>query len=125
MSYNNVYRVTLKCMAYVFDIQFPTYSLRPPYARVAAPFLEGGGAELLCIWTPPGVGICIVHAINQNGQMFVNIQNKRGSCDDWTFIYTTTTADIVILPFFFDGWGRGAISCSVCFRVVCKQNGPE
>lgn len=45
MSYNNnVYRVTLKCMAYVFDIQFPTYSLLypPPYARVAAPFLEGG-----------------------------------------------------------------------------------
>lgn len=127
MSYNNnVYRVTLKCMAYVFDIQFPTYSLLfpPPYARVAAPFLEGGPSCFASGRRPASVSVW--HTINQNGQMFVNIKkNKKGSCKLWQLdihLYDDNRR-YRYSPFFFST--GGAISCSVCFRVVCKQNGPE
>jgi hypothetical protein len=125
MSYNNnVYRVTLKCMAYVFDIQFPTYSLLypPPYARVAAPFLEGGPSCFASGRRPASVSVW--HTINQNGQMFVNIKkNKKGSCDDWTFIYTTTTADIVILPFFFRREGLFRVLCA--FVLCANRTDPK
>lgn len=98
----------------------------PPYARVVAPFLEGGLAELLCIWTPPGVGICITHDQSKwpNPNVCKYKKNKKGSCKLWQLdihLYDDNRRSRYS-PFFSTG---GAISCSVCFRVVCKQNGPE
>lgn len=52
--------------------------------------------------------------------MFVNIKKIKkevASCDSWTFIYTTTTADLVILLFF----RREGLFRVLCAFVLCAN----